>query len=46
MSAALKSGQEVVVKHPARPTGQKLDIAAMVRRNAAKYPRIMAKLAE
>ena len=46
MSALLKSDNELVVKHPARPTGKKVDVKAFHAEMQRRYPKILAKLAE
>ena len=46
MSALLKSDNEPVVKHPARPAGKKVDVKAFHAEMQRRYPKILAKLAE
>lgn len=46
MSALRKPTNETGVKHPARPTGQKIDVAAFHAEISRRFPKILAKLAE
>lgn len=46
MSALLKSDTAPVVKHPARPSGKKVDVKTFHARMEKRYPKILAKLAE